>query len=172
LWWGFSSLYVSPGSPLPSLTLVTHPSDPQAVLSALNDALSAAGNAAGGSGTGAFSLGSILGGLRLSHAQVGDALIVSTSQQAIDAYTGAGPKLSADATFHDAQQASGMPDQTTGLAYVDLKDALPLVQGLAALSGATGSTAVPDLSALHTLTAFGSGASDGVERFTVFFEVR
>jgi hypothetical protein len=65
-----------------------------------------------------------------------------------------------------------MPDQTTGFTFVDLKDALPLVQELAALSGATGLTAVPDLSALHTLTAFGSGASDGVERFTVFLEVQ
>ena len=168
---GETAVYLSPGSPLPSLTLATHPSDPQAVLDALNDALSAAGNAAGGSGRGGFSLGSILSGLQLSHTQVGNALVVSTSQQAIDAFTGSGPKLSADATFQDAQQASGMPDQTTGFAYVDLKDALPLVQGLAALSGAMGS-AVPDLSALHTLTAFGSGSSDGVERFTVFLEVQ
>ena len=169
---GETAVYVSPGSPLPSVTLVTHPSDPHAVLSALNNALSVAGNAAGGSGKGGFSLGSILSGLQLSHSQVGSALVVSTSQQAIDAFTGSGPKLSADATFQDAQQASGMPDQTTGFAYVDLKDALPLAQELAALMGATGSTAVPDLSALHTLTAFGSGASDGVERFTVFLEVQ
>jgi hypothetical protein len=168
---GETAVYVSPGSPLPSFTLVTHPSDPQAVLEALNNALSAASNAAGGSGTGGFSLGSILGGLQLSHAQVGSALVVSTSQQAVDAFAGSGSKLSADATFQDAQQASGMPDQTTGFAYVDLKDALPLVQGLAALAGGTGSTAVPDLSALHTLTAFGSGASDGVARFTVYLKV-
>ena len=169
---GETAVYLSPGSPLPSLTLVTHPSDPQAVLDALNDALSEAGNAAGGSGRGGFSLGSILSGLQLSYTQVGNELVVSTSQQAINAFTGSGPKLSADATFQDARQASGMPDQTTGFAYVDLKDALPLVQGLAALSGATGSTTVPDLSALHTLTAFGSGSSDGVERFTVFLEVQ
>ncbi len=169
---GETAVYVSPGSPLPSLTLVTHPSDTKAVLGALNDALSAAGKVAGGSGTGGFSLGSILSGLQLSHTQVGDALVVSTSQQAIDAFTGSGPKLSTDATFQDAQQVSGMPDQTTGFAYVDLKDGLPLAQGLAALSGAMGSAAVPDLSALHTLTAFGSGSSDGVERFTVFLEVQ
>jgi Protein of unknown function (DUF3352) len=169
---GETAVYASSGSPLPALTLVTHPSDPQAVLSALNDALTAAGNAAGGSGTGGFSLGSILGGLQLSHAQVGDALVVSTSQQAVDAFTGAGPKLSADATFQEARHASGMPDQTTGFAYADLKDALPLLQGLAAVAGGSGTTGVPDLSALHTLTAFGSGATDGVERFTVFLEVR
>ena len=169
---GETALYVSPGSPIPSLTLVTHPSDPQAVLAALNDALAAAGKAAGGSSTGGLSLGSILGGLQLFHSEVGDALIVSTSQQAIDAFTGSGTKLSGDATFQAARQASGMPDQTTGFAYVDVKDALPLVQGLAALSGASGSSSIPDLSALHTLTAFGSGASDGVEQFTVFVEVR
>jgi hypothetical protein len=63
-----------------------------------------------------------------------------------------------------------MPDQTTGFAYIDVKDALPLAQGLAALAG-TGSKGVPDLSALHTLTAFGSGASDGVQRFSVFLQV-
>jgi hypothetical protein len=169
---GETALYVSPGSPLPSLTLVTHPSNPRAVLGALNDALAAAVKAASGSSKGSFSLGSILNGLQLSHTQVGDALVVSTSQQAVNAFTGSGPKLAADATFQDAQQASGMPDQTTGFTFVDLKDALPLVQELAALSGATGPTAVPDLSALHTLTAFGSGASDGVERFTVFLEVQ
>jgi hypothetical protein len=168
---GETAVYVSAGSALPSLTLVTHPSDPQDVLGALDDALSAAGNAAGGSASGAFSLGSILGKLQLFHAQVGDALVVSTSQQAVDAFTGAGPKLAADQTFQDAQQASGMPGQTTGFAYVDLKDALPLAQGLAALAGHTGSQAVPDLSALHTLIAFGSGSSNGVERFTAFLQV-
>jgi len=169
---GETALYVSPGTPLPSLTLVTHPSDPQAVIAALNEGLAAAGKAADGSSTGGLGLGSILGGLQLFHSEVGDALVVSTSHEAVDAFTGSGPKLSGDATFQDARQASGMPDQTTGFAYVDVQDALPLVQGLAALSGATGSTAIPDLSALHTLTAFGSGASDGVERFTAFLEVR
>ena len=59
---GETALYVSPGSLMPSLTLVTHPSDPQAVLAALNDALAAAGKAAGGSSAGGLSLGSILGG--------------------------------------------------------------------------------------------------------------
>lgn len=168
---GETAVYVSAGSLLPSVTLVTHPSDPQAVLQALNDALSAAATAAGGSTTGGFDLGSILDKLQLFHARLGDTLVVSTSQQAVDAFTGAGPKLSADATFQDAQQASGMPPETTGFAYVDLKDALPLVQGLAALTGSTGSAAVPDLSALHALTVFGSAATDGVQRFTALLQV-
>jgi hypothetical protein len=169
---GETALYVSPGTPLPSLTLVTHPADPEAVLAALNEGLATAGKAAGGSNTGAFSFGSIFGGLQLFHSEVGDTLVVSTSHEALDAFTGSGTKLSGDATFEDARQASGMPDQTTGFAYIDLHDALPLVQELAALSGAKAATGIPDLSALHTLTAYGSGASDGVERFTAFLGVR
>jgi hypothetical protein len=170
---GETALYVSPGSPLPSVTLVTHPTDPQAALRALNDALSTAGTAVGGAGSGGFSIGSILAGLQLSHAQVGSALVVSTSEQAVDAFAGGGPKLSGDATFQDAQQASAMPNETTGFAYVDVKDALPLVQGLAALAGGAAPPAAGvDLSALRTLTAFGSGESGGVERFTAFLEIR
>jgi hypothetical protein len=170
---GETAVYISPGSPLPALTLVTHPTDPQAVLGALNDALSAAGSAASGSGAGGFGLGAILGSLQLSHAQVGPALVVSTSEQAVDAFTGDGPRLSGDAIFKEAQEASGMPDQTTGFAYVDLEDAVPLVQGLAALAGGAGApVAGVDLSALRTLTAFGSGTSGGVEHFTAFLEIR
>ena len=68
--------------------------------------------------------------------------------------------------------AAVLPDQTTGFAYADLKDALPLVQELAALAGGTGATALPDVSALQTLTAYGSGSGGGVERFSVFLEIR
>jgi hypothetical protein len=120
---------------------------------------------------GGFGIGPILGALQLSHAQLGSALVVSTSQQALDAFTGGGPKLSSDAAFQGAQHASGMPDRTTGFAYVDLKDALPMLEGLASLAGASPAAGV-DLGALRTLTAFGAGASGGVERFTVFLEVQ
>jgi hypothetical protein len=164
---GETAVYVGAGAPLPSVTLVTHPADPDAVLGALHDALSALGSS---SGSGGLGLGSILGGLQLSHAQVGSALVVSTSQQAVDAFTGNGPKLSGDATFQEARQASGMPDEVTGLAYVDLKDALPAVQAIASMAGG-GAAGGPDLSALRTLTVFGSAPSGGVERFTAFLDV-
>jgi hypothetical protein len=168
---GETALYVGPGAPLPSVTLVTHPADPDLVLGALHDALSSLGSWSG-SGAGGLGLGSILGGLRLSHAQFGSALVVSTSQQAVDAFTGSGPKLSGDATFQQAQHESGMPDETTGLAYVDLKDALPAVQAIASMAGGgAGAGSSPDLSALRTLTVFGSAPSGGVERFTAFLEV-
>jgi hypothetical protein len=169
---GETAVYVSPGAPLPAVTLVTHPSDPQATLGALDDALGAIGSAAGGAKTGGFDLGALLGGLRLSHAQVGSALVVSTSQQAIGAFEGSGAKLADDATFREAQEASGMPDLTTGFVYANLKDALPALQGLLALAGAGSTTGSVDVGALRTLTAFGAGTVGGVSEFHAFLAVR
>jgi hypothetical protein len=168
---GETALYVSSGLPIPSLTLVTHPTDPQAVLDALNAMLAASGSGTGDPTTGGMGLGSMLGSLQLHHAQVGDTLVVSTSQEAVDAFTGSGKKLSDDPTFQSARSASGMPDQTTGFVYLNAKDAIPLVKGLAALSGSSSASSFPDLSALQTVTVYGSGATDGVDKVTFFIEV-
>jgi len=166
---GETAVYVSPGAPIPAFTLVTRTSDPQAVLDALQSALSSIGSSAGQGKTGSFGLGSILGALQLSHAIVGQDLVVSTSQAAVDAFKAGGKPLADDDTFKQASSAAGMPDKTTGFVYVNLKDALSAVQGIAALSGGS----LPgDLSALRTLTAYGSGTSGGVSSFTVFLEMR
>jgi hypothetical protein len=169
---GETAVYVSPGAPLPAVTLVTHPSDPQATLDALNEALGALGSAVGGAKAGGLDLGAVLSAIQLSHAQVGSALVVSTSQQAIDEFRGTGAKLTDDATFQEAQAASRMPARTTGFGYVNLKDSLPALQGLLTLAGAGSTAGSVDLSALRTLTAYGSGTSGGVAGFTAFLEVR
>lgn len=167
---GETAVYVSPGAPLPAVTLVTQPSDPQAVLDGLHAALAQAGSTLGGAKQGGLDLGSILSGLVLSHAMVGSNLVVSTSQQQVDAFKGSGQKLADDGSFQEAQSASGMPAQTSGFVYVNLKDALASAQALASLAGAK----VPggDLSALRTLTAYGSGSTGGISSFTVFLEVK
>jgi hypothetical protein len=167
---GETAVYVSPGVPIPALTLVTRSSDPQGVLDALHSALTSLGSAVGPAKTGSFDLGALLGALRLSHAVVGQDLVVSTSQQAIDAFRADGQKLGADGTFQEAQSAAGMPAKTTGFVYVNLKDALPAIQGLASLAGA--SLPTTDLSALRTLTVYGSGESGGIASFTAYLEVQ
>lgn len=167
---GETAVYVSPGSPFPAVTLVTRSSDPQAVVGAIHDALTNLGASAGTGASGSFGLGSILGALQLSHAVVGKDVVVSTSQQAVTAFAGAGQKLADDEAFQQATAAAGMPEKTTGFVYVNLKEALPLLQGLASLAG--GSAPGGDLSALRSLTAFGSGATGGVSSFRVFLDVQ
>lgn len=153
---GESAFYVSPGSPLPALTLVTQASDPQAVLGAIHHALASAGSG----------VGSFLGGLTLSHATVGSDLVVSTSQAQIAAFEAGGQKLAADAGFRQARTASGMPAQTSGFVYVDVKDALSALGGLGSLAG------VPTgLGSLQSLIAYGGGTNSGVSSFTAFLGV-
>jgi hypothetical protein len=162
---GETALYVTPALPFPAVTLVTHASDPQAVLDALDQALHSAGTSAQG-----LSLGPLIGGLRLSHEVVDGDLVVSTSQAAIAAFKGGGAKLAGDAVFREAQSASGMPADTTGFVYVDLKDTVPYVKQM--LGGMLQGSGQVDLSALRTLVAYGTGSSGDVARFAAFLEVR
>ena len=48
---------------------------------------------------------------------------------------GQGDHLADSADFKEAKDAAGMPDSTGGFLYLDVKDALPLLEGLASLSG-------------------------------------
>jgi hypothetical protein len=164
---GETALYVRPGLPIPEVTIVTQPNDVTQAESALADVLKTLRAAA------AVAKGGLdLSNVPVYHRAAGGQLIISTSQQGIADFSSAGPKLSADPSFKGAQQASGMPAQTTGFLYVNLATSLPLVQALGPMLGLklpTGSQA--DLSALKTLTAFGTRNGEDTT-FSVFLEVR
>ncbi|MEN3340617.1 MAG: hypothetical protein V7644_21 [Actinomycetota bacterium] len=151
---GETALYVQPGLPVPDVTLVTQPADTAAAVSALPQLLSELRTA--------FPL---LGQLSLRHAVVGGQLVVSTSGRGIADFRSAGPRLSADPTFAEATKAAGLPQQTTGFVYANLKDALPLLRAAAPRSG------LGDVGALRSLTAYGtrSGADSS---YTLFLEAR
>jgi len=170
---GETALYVSAGAPIPAVTLVTHPSDPQAAADALDKAIaglgSAAGSAAPSSGLGG--LGTILSNVHLYHDVSGGALVASTSQQAIADFEGGGPKLADDATFKDGTSAAGMPAETNGFVYVNLKDALPLVEGLVSMVGkGLPSGLQANLAPLRTATGYATSGGDELH-FSLFVQV-
>ena len=77
-----------------------------------------------------------------------------------------------DQKLPDGHYANGMPAQTTGFLYVNLTSSLPLVRALGPLLGLKLPEAQQaDLSALKTLTAFGTRAGEE-STFTVFLEIR
>ncbi len=165
---GETAVYVSPGEPIPTVTLVTHPADPQAAADALDKAFAGLGSSAGSSS----GLGVILGNLHLYHAIDGGTLIASTSEQAIADFQGGGPKLADDSAFKDATSAASMPAATNGFVYVNLHDALPLVEGLAGLMGAKLPAGIQtDLTPLQSLTAYATTSGDETS-FTVFVAVQ
>jgi len=156
---GETALYVSSGLP-PTVTLVTHPADPQAAYTAIDGAVSSLA-----------STGGIFSMIKppLPYAVVDGALVVSTSTAGIQDYRSSGDKLSSDPAFEEAAQASGLlPGQTTGFVYANLADVLPLVQ---MLGPAAGISVPAGLDALRTLTAFG-GRSGELTTGTVFLEIK
>ena len=167
---GETAIYVRPSLPVPEVTLVTQPADTQAAVDAL-DSIVAALKAAAPGATGP--LGALLANVQVYHALLGGELVVSTSQQGIDDFRSAGPRLSADPVFTGAMQAADVPQQTTGFVYVNLEATLPLVEGIAALAGVTLPPALQGsgLKPLQTLTAFADRTRDE-SSFTVFLAVK
>ena len=78
-----------------------------------------------------------------------------------------------NSTFEQAQKGVGMPAQTTGFLFVNVKDALPLVQAFAPLLGFKLPPALQgnDLSALRTLAAYGSRTGEE-QSYTVYLQVQ
>jgi len=93
-------------------------------------------------------------GASLNYAAVGGQLVVTTSEQGIRELAPLAPKFSSDPVFRSARDTAGMPDETTGFAFVNLQDTIPLVEGL------TTSTIPPEvaenLKPLQAFLAFGT----------------
>jgi hypothetical protein len=85
---------------------------------------------------------------------------------------GSGGSLSDSADFKEAKSAAGMPDSTGGIFYVDLKNALPLLEGVAGLSGHNLPPSVTDnLRPLRSLLAWSEG-QNGERTFDAFLEIK
>jgi hypothetical protein len=126
---GETAIYVRPALPIPEVTIVTQPNDTTAASAALDQLLQVLPK------TGPFA------GVTLHRAVIGGQYVVSTTQKGIDDFRSGGAKLSADPAFLAAAKDAGMPNQTTGFAYADVKAALPLL----ALAGAKLPAGLPQL---------------------------
>ena len=172
------ALYVRAGSPLPEVTIVAQEDDPQAALATLDKL---AGRLAGPAGAapkattvdGVPAKEFVVGGrVSIFYAALDGKIVVTDSEAGIRDLRGSGPKLKDDAVFKEAQKASGMPDQTTGFVYVDLKDSIPLIESLVRLAGIQVPADVDaNLRPLQTLMLYGSGAGDPIE-VTMFLEIK
>jgi hypothetical protein len=149
---GETAVFVTPGAPIPTITVVTQPPvDTVSAGQALDTILQAVPDS------------SPLHGMKLVRATIGGQFVISTSQAGIDAFRGGGAKLSNDSTFTGAAKQAGMGESSTGFVYANAKDALPLLE----LAG------VKLPSALPSLTTFFAYGNDGKNQstFTAFLAV-
>ena len=73
-----------------------------------------------------------LGRFSVHYGVVDGTVVITSGLSGISDYGAAGERLPASADFKQAQEAAGMPDSTGGFLYLDLKNSIPLLEGLAA----------------------------------------
>ena len=146
---GETAVYVSPG---PAVTLVTEVDDEAAALQTVEALVGLAGEQ-----------------VPIVYEAFDGLLAVSSSQKALDALRGDGPRLDQDDRFQDALDKAGMPAETTGFGYVDVQAAAPLFLGLASPHGAKAAES-EYLEPLGGAVFWGTG-SGNVQRFSLFLSI-
>ncbi len=173
---GEVAFYARSGGIIPEVTLALQPNDPAQALETVDKLMTHLAADAGArveTGTqGGHQVKTVNFGRFAVHYGSVDGKIVLTSGLNGIADFGSGGSLTDSADFKEAKSAAGMPDSTGGLFFVDLKDALPLIEGFAGLSGHDLPPKVSDnLRPLRSLIAWSEGQND--ERtFDAFLEIK
>jgi hypothetical protein len=174
-----TAIYVRQGTPIPEVTLVAKVDDEQQAFATVDKLATRAGGFAGGGAPKSVTVGGVaakeltIGGrFSIFYAGFDGKLVITSAQTGITALRDSGPRLADDATFKDATSAAGMPDATSGFVYANLKDSIPLIQGVAQLGGQSIPSSVGGtLAPLHAFVAYGK--SEGSETsFTAFLQVK
>ena len=170
------ALYVRPGAGIPEVTLAFDTKDQTAALSTLDRLaarLAAATNGQVQPGTqGGHEVKTVnLGQIAIHYGGLGDKVLVTTRVNGIADY-GSGSKVTDSADFKQAKSAAEMPDSTGGVFYLDLKDSIPLLEGLAGLAGQTPPAEVTqNVRPLRSFLAWMEG-SGSTRTFDAFLEIK
>ena len=170
------ALYVRPGAGIPEVTLALETKDQAAALSTL-DRLAARLAATTGSQVqpgkqGDHGIKTVdLGQIAIHYGGLGDKVVITTGVNGIADY-GSGSKLTDSADFKQAKSAAEMPDSTGGFFYLDLKNSIPLLEGLAGLAGQTPPAEVTEnVRPLRSFLAWMEG-SGSTRTFDAFLEIK
>jgi hypothetical protein len=135
---GEGAVYVRRGSLIPEVTLVTQVEDEQQAVGTLDDVVAGIGAFLG---TGEPERREIDGvevrevpispPFAVSYAAFDGLLVVTTSADGIADLRADEDRLAGDEAFEEALDRAGMPGETSGFAYVDLEETLPLLFGYA-----------------------------------------
>jgi Protein of unknown function (DUF3352) len=174
---GEVAFYARPAGLIPELTLVLEPKDAAAALATIDKLMEHLAAAQGGkveSGTqDGHPVKTVNFGNFAIHYGAADGKVLLTSGlNGIADYGTSGDRFPDSADFKEAKDAAGMPDSTGGFAYIDVKDVLPLLEGLAALSGQSLPSEVTDnLRPLRSFLAWSEGGSDA-RTYDAFLQIK
>jgi hypothetical protein len=113
-----------------------------------------------------------LGNFAIHYGAADGKVLLTSGLNGIADYGTSGDRLPDSADFKEAKDAAGMPDSTGGFAYIDVKDVLPLLEGLAALSGqGLPSEVSENLRPLRSFLAWSEGGSDA-RTYDAFLQIK
>jgi hypothetical protein len=157
--------YVRPGLPLPEITVAAKPAHPENAVKAIGGLLARLGSGLARPVPTQVDGGTLnkldLGSFAVYYGVAGGKLVVTDSANALAELKGSVGRLTGDGVFKEAKDAAGMGDDDQGFLFVDLKDALPAIDGFAQLANQNLPPNVEqNLRPLRSLLVFGSRAGD------------
>jgi hypothetical protein len=174
---GEVAFYARPGGLIPELTLVLEPQNESAALATLDKLMAHLAEASGGTVESGTQDGHPVktvnfGNFAIHYGAVDGKVLLTSGMNGIADYGTSGDRLPDSADFKEAKDAAGMPDSTGGFAYIDVKDVLPLLEGLASLSGESlPSEVAENLRPLRSFLAWSEGGSDS-RTYDAFLEIK
>jgi hypothetical protein len=169
---GEVAFYARPGAVIPELTLALDPKDQSAALATLDQLAKLSGSPVEPGTQGGHPVKTVtLGQFAIHYGSVDGKLLITSGVSGIADY-GEGDHLPDSEDFKQAQDAAGMPDSSGGVIYLDLKDALPLLEGFAGLAGQSlPSSTTENLRPLRSFLAW-TNASGETRTFDAFLEIK
>jgi hypothetical protein len=168
---GEFAFYARSGVGIPELTLAFDPKDQSAALATLDKIAAKLGQPEPGAQGGHPVKTINLGQFAIHYGAVDGKVLVTSGVSGIADY-GQGDSLEDSEDFKQAKDAAGLPDSTSGVTYIDLKNALPLLESLASLSGQSlPSSTTENLRPLRSFLAW-SNASGETRTFDAFLEIK
>jgi hypothetical protein len=166
--------YVRPGLPFPEVTVAARPPHPKRAAAAIGGLIARLTQnqykAVPAPVTGGTLQKVDLGSVAIYYGAVGGQVVATDSANALAELKGSVGKLSGDGVFKEAKDGAGMPDATQGFLFVNLKDAVPAVQGFAQLANQTVPESVmANLRPLRSLLVYG-GRDGDLQNLVVFLK--
>ena len=138
---GEGAFYVRQGSPFPEVTLAVTVENEQQAMATIDRLAQRLAGFGGGGAPAPTKIGDVdakrltLQNFAVYYAAFDGKLVITSATTGISELGEGGEKLTDDETFTQAQEAAEMPDETAGFVYVNIEDAIPLLENFAQTAG-------------------------------------
>jgi hypothetical protein len=167
-----NALWVRPGAVIPEVTAILQPDHPAVGLATLDKLAAALAASAGATVHHGAQRTVDFGQFAIHYGIASGRIVITNAAGGVAGAGGSGDKLAAGADFSEAKSAAGLPDSTSGFVYVDLKNAIPLIEGFAALEGGkVDNSTAANLRPLRSFLAWGASSGD-TQTFDAFLEIK